>query len=308
MTLLDAFRRSELRLPAAPEPGATMLGIEGISVVLGGSQILDGIDAEVRAGEVVALVGPNGAGKSTLLAAIAGDLVPDAGQVVVDGAPLDHWTFRELAIRRGVLLQQVDVTFPFSVTEVVRMGRSPWAGTPAEDWDDHVVGQAVVDVDLVALADRVYRSLSGGERARAALARVLAQEPGVLLLDEPTAALDIRHQELLFDLVRARAARGDAVVVVLHDLNLAAAYADRVMVLSGGRIAAVGRPVDVFTSELLSEVYEHPIEVLRHPSTGDVLVVPDRRHAATVASGAPVEAAPEPEFASPSAEQRSTPS
>ena len=277
MTVLDAFRRTDLQLPAVHAAGDVVLSVEGVSVSYGDVPVLEDVAMEVRAGEVVALVGPNGAGKSTLLAVMSGDVAAATGTVTVDGDPLDHWSVRELAMRRGVLLQQIDVSFPFSVTEVVRMGRAPWEGTDAEDWDEQVVGQAIVEVDLVRLADRAYRSLSGGERARAALARVLAQEPGILLLDEPTAALDIRHQELLFDLVRLRAGRGDGVGGVLHDLNRAAAYADRVVVVSQGRVAASGRPVDVFTSELLTTVYEHPIDVVEHPGTGELMVVPDRR-------------------------------
>ncbi|MBX3313934.1 MAG: heme ABC transporter ATP-binding protein [Actinobacteria bacterium] len=276
MTVLDAFRRTDLRLPERRAAGDVVLAVEGVSVSFGDAPVLADVTLEVGAGEVVALVGPNGAGKSTLLGVMAGDVVPGAGSVRIDGEPLDHWTFRELAVRRGVLLQQIDVAFPFSVTEVVRMGRAPWEGTAAEDWDDHVVGQAIGEVDLIRFADRIYRSLSGGERARAALARVLAQEPGILLLDEPTAALDIRHQELLFAIVGLRAARGDGVVVVLHDLNLAASYADRVVVLSRGRVAASGRPGAVMTAELLSEVYEHPIDVVDHPHSGGPMVVPRR--------------------------------
>jgi iron complex transport system ATP-binding protein len=276
MTVLDAFRRTDLRLPEPRVAGDVVLSVEGVSVSYGDVRVLEDVALEVRAGEVVALVGPNGAGKSTLLAVMSGDVPAASGSVAIDGEPLDHWSFRELAVRRGVLLQQIDVSFPFSVTEVVRMGRAPWEGTDAEDWDDQVVGQAIVEVDLVRLANRVYRSLSGGERARAALARVLAQEPGILLLDEPTAALDIRHQELLFDIVRLRASRGDGVVVVLHDLNLAAAYADRVIVVSQGRVAASGRPADVFTAELLTTVYEHPIDVVAHPSNGELMIVPRR--------------------------------
>jgi iron complex transport system ATP-binding protein len=228
------------------------------------------------------LVGPNGAGKSTLLAALAGDLDPDQGAVVIDGAPVGSWRANELAIRRGVLLQRVALSFPFTVTQVVRMGRAPWSGTTAEDWDDAVVAQAMVETDVRHLADRVFTTLSGGEQARVALARVLAQEARILLLDEPTASLDVRHQEQVLGIARSRADRGDAVVVVLHDLDIAAAHADVVVVLSDGRIRAQGPPDVVCTSELLTEVYEHPIEVLRHPRTGGLVIVPwrDERMAA----------------------------
>ena len=179
-------------------------------------------------------------------------------------------------MRRAVLLQQITMSFPFTVLQVVRMGRSPWAGLPAEDRDDEVVLASMVETDVVELAPRNFMSLSGGERARAALARVLAQEAGVLLLDEPTAALDIRHQEQVLGLASQRAAGGDAVVVVMHDLGLAAAHADRVVVMAHGRIRAVGTPAQVLSADLLSEVYECRIETLHHPRTGELLVLPNR--------------------------------
>jgi iron complex transport system ATP-binding protein len=266
----------ELRLPEPVAPGTVVLEARGVTMAYGGHRVLDGVDLDVRAGEIVALVGPNGAGKSTLLAALAGDLVPDAGAVTIDGAPIASWRPNELAIRRGVLLQRVALSFPFTVTQVVRMGRAPWGGTTAEDWDDAVVAAAMVETDVRDLADRVFTSLSGGEQARAALARVLAQEASILLLDEPTASLDIRHQEQVLGVARSRADRGDAVVVVLHDLDLAAAHADVVVVLAHGRVRALGAPGDVCTSALLSDVYEHPIEVLRHPRTGGLVVLPWR--------------------------------
>jgi len=274
--LLDGLRRRGLRVPQLSLDGAVVLAAEGVSLAYGPVAVLVDVDVAVRAGEVLALVGPNGAGKSTLLGVLAGDLRPDRGTVTVDGAPLDSWSPDELAVRRGVLLQQVDVAFPFTVTEVVRMGRAPWSGTAAEDWDDAVIADALDATDVTHLAARAYPSLSGGERARAALARVLAQEPAALLLDEPTASLDIRHQERVLELLRARAARGDGVVVVLHDLGLAAAYADRVAVMDAGRIEAVGPPAEVLTGELLSAVYRHPIEVVRHPRTDALLILPQR--------------------------------
>lgn len=150
------------------------------------------------------------------------------------------------------------------------------------------VAGSLIETDLAAFPSRVYMSLSGGERSRAALARVLAQEPRVLLLDEPTSSLDIRHQQLVMGLTRLRARRGDGVVVVLHDLSLAGTFADRVVVMSQGRIVADGPPDHVLTSQLLSEVYEHPIEIIRHPVTGGIIVVPwhDEDPAATGTSAA----------------------
>ncbi|MFJ5288719.1 heme ABC transporter ATP-binding protein [Streptomyces sp. NPDC088348] len=230
----------------------------------------------VRAGELLALVGPNGAGKSTLLAALAADLPATEGAVRVDGRPAASCPAAELALRRAVLPPSADLSFPFPVEEVVRMGRAPWAGTERADDDDQAVTDAMAAAEVGGLAVRPFPSLSGGERARVALARVLAQRAPLLLLDEPTAALDLRHQELVLRICRERAAAGCAVVVVLHDLGLAAAYADRAAVLHEGRIAADGPPSRVFTTELLSRVYRQPVEVLPHPGTGAPLVIPER--------------------------------
>ena len=162
------------------------------------------------------------------------------------------------------------------------MGRAPWRGTDAEALDDGAVDAAMAATDTAAFADRRFTALSGGERARVALARVLAQRTATLLLDEPTAALDLHHQELVLELARAHARAGGAVVVVLHDLALAAAHADRVALLSAGRLAAVGTPTEVCTAERLSAVYRHPIDVLPHPRTGALLIVPRRGRSAAV--------------------------
>lgn len=246
----------------------------GVEVTLGGAPILHGVDVEVGAGELVALLGPNGAGKSTLLAALAGDLRPERGDVELHGHPVASFASSELARRRTVLPQTTTVSFPFTVREVVAMGRAPWAGTDAAHDDEAVVDEALLMADVVALADRRFPTLSGGERGRVALARALAQRTPVLLLDEPTAALDLHHQQLVLQLARQRATSGDAVVVVLHDLALAAAHVDRVIVLDAGRVADVGTPAEVLRAELLSKVYAHPVEVLPHPRTGTPLVLP----------------------------------
>lgn len=152
------------------------------------------------------------------------------------------------------------------------MGRAPWAATPFEDDDEAAIGDAMAATDVLEFAERKFNTLSGGEKARVALARVLAQRTPILLLDEPTSALDLHHQELVMGVARARAGAGDAIVVVLHDLNLAAAHADRVAVLTGGRLVAFGSPSDVLTAKLLSHTYHHPVEVFPHPRTGTPLI------------------------------------
>ncbi|MEV8274253.1 heme ABC transporter ATP-binding protein [Microbacterium sp. NPDC077184] len=243
----------------------------------GRREILSGASLGIRAGEVHALVGPNGAGKSTLFGVIAGDVVPSAGSVHLDGVLLAEFRPRDLARRRAVLLQQNAVSFPFTVAQVVAMGRAPWARTPLADDDEAAIAAALEDTDIVDLADRTVPSLSGGERARAALARVLAQRTDILLLDEPTAALDLRHQEDVLALAVRRAREGAAVAVVLHDLNSAMAHADRVTLLSRGRVVAAGIPAEVLTAERIEEVYGQAVDVFPHPATGVPVVTPRRR-------------------------------
>jgi iron complex transport system ATP-binding protein len=269
-------RRRAPRSPTLALPGSVVLEARDVSLAYGKARILDHVDLDVRAGEVLALVGPNGAGKSTLLGVLAGDL-PATGSVTIDGAPIRSWTATELAMRRAVLLQQITLSFPFTVTQVTRMGRAPWARTTEEDRDDELVTAAMTETDVLHLATRGFSSLSGGEQSRAALARVLAQNARILLLDEPTASLDIRHQEQVLAIARERADRGDAVVVVMHDLGLAAAHADRIAVMARGRIRVCGPPSVALTEALLSDVYEHPIEIIRHVRTGDLIIQPQRR-------------------------------
>ncbi|WP_202869192.1 heme ABC transporter ATP-binding protein [Kribbella antibiotica] len=247
-----------------------------VSLELGGTPILDGVSLSVRTGEVLALVGPNGAGKSTLLSVLSGDHAPDRGEVFLGGEPLPHWSPVETAMRRAVMLQQATISFPFSVADIVAMGRSPWYGTPRAEDDENAVRAALETADITEFRERVFSSLSGGERARVSLARALAQEAQLLFLDEPTAALDLHHQEAVLQLARESAAADDAVVVVVHDLNLAAGYADRVAVLSHGKIVADGNPRNVLTAELLTEVYRHPVEVWPHPATGAPVILPRR--------------------------------
>ncbi|MFJ9208717.1 heme ABC transporter ATP-binding protein [Streptomyces sp. NPDC102264] len=276
MSLRSLFAARGRTLPASAVPGTPLAEVRGLHVRLGQREVLRGVGLDARAGEVLALVGPNGAGKSTLLAALAADLRPDRGEVRIAGRPALDWSAPELALRRAVLPQAATLSFPFPVAEVVRMGRAPWAGTALEDEDEAAVAGAMAATETTEFAARPFSALSGGERARVALARVLAQRAPLLLLDEPTAALDLRHQELVLRVCRERAAAGDAVVVVLHDLGLAAAHADRTAVLHDGAVAAVGPPAEVFRDELLSRVYRQPVEVFPHPRTGAPLVVPKR--------------------------------
>ncbi|WP_027501864.1 heme ABC transporter ATP-binding protein [Rhodococcus sp. UNC363MFTsu5.1] len=273
--LRNLFAR-ELEVPERREAGAVSMRAVGVSVDRGQRRVLESVSLDVRVGEVLALVGPNGAGKSTLLAAMAGDQAIAEGHVELDGRPLEHWTGTDMAQRRAVLPQQHTVGFSFTSLEVVRMGRAPWTRTACRDEDADAVREAMEACDVAAFAERPFAALSGGERSRVALARVFAQRTETLLLDEPTAALDLGHQEAVMSLVRERARAGTAVVVVLHDLALAAAYADTVAVLEAGALAAYGSPREVLTEDLLSRVYGHPVEVIAHPRSGAQLVLPQR--------------------------------
>jgi iron complex transport system ATP-binding protein len=257
-------------------PPASAAAVSALRIRLGGKEVLRGVDLEVRAGEVLSLVGPNGAGKSTLLGALSGDLEPASGEVRLWDRPISAWSALDIARRRAVLPQSHRVSFPFSVREVVEMGRAPWVGTARSDEDERRIAAALALTEAEAFAPRPFTSLSGGEQARVMLARVIAQDSGLVLLDEPTAALDLRHQELVGRLCRALAEEGRAVVIVLHDLDLAAAYSDRCALLAEGRIAASGPPLEVFTAQRLSEVYRQPVKVEVDSETGVPHVIPLR--------------------------------
>ncbi len=254
------------------------LAAGGVTVVPSRSANPILVDASItlRPAELHALVGPNGAGKSTMFGVLAGDTAPTSGAVLLDGVPLTEHRPKHLARIRGVLLQQNAVSFPFTVREVVAMGRTPWARTPKEHEDEDAIAEAMAKTDVTALAERSVTSLSGGERARVGLARVLAQRTRLLLLDEPTAALDLRHQEDVLRIARAEADAGAAVAVVLHDLDAAMAVADRVTLLDHGRVVAQGTPAEVLTAERIEAVYGQAVDVFANPLTGSPVIVPRR--------------------------------
>lgn len=248
-----------------------LLQLREVSVRIDGRAIVDGISLAFAAGTVTALVGPNGAGKSTLLAVAAGDRAPSTGEVLLAGTPIASRKARALARERAVLPQDHAVRFAFSVEEVVAMGRLPHPPDPESD--ARIVAASLAAADVAALASRDVQTLSGGESARTAFARVLAQTTPLVLLDEPTAALDLQHQESLLRQVRALADAGACAIVVLHDLNLAAAYADRIVLLGDGHVAADGSPRQVLTEATIGQVYGQPVRVLEHPTRGVPLVV-----------------------------------
>lgn len=238
-------------MPTGNMPTDSPLEARGVSVQ---GRLAD-IDLAVTAGEIHALVGPNGSGKSTLLGVLAGDLVPDSGTVLINGESVTEGRARDWARRRAVLAQETPLAFPFTVRDVVGWGRLPWRGTELQADDDAVIASVIDEHGLADLLNRPVTSLSGGERARVHLARVLAQRAPVLLLDEADSALDLAGQAHLDDAVRRRREAGDAIVIVGHDLGRLAVLADTATLLSHGRAVAQGPASDTLTAQALSTAY-----------------------------------------------------
>jgi len=249
---------------------STSLVARGVSVVRGGIRLLDGVDVSVTAGEFVAVLGPNGAGKSTLLGALAGDFPLSSGSVAINDKEISALAPRDLARLRAVLPQQIVISFPFTVREVVAMGRNPWL----DERDDERIDAAMRRLNVESMRGRTYQTLSVGEQARVSMARVLAQDTPILLLDEPTAVLDIGQQERFLAVARSLVDEGRGVIAVLHDLNVAMRFATRVVVLHEGRCVASGDPREVLTPSLLSNVYHQKIRV-DSTSDGRPVILPD---------------------------------
>ncbi|HVH11995.1 MAG TPA: ABC transporter ATP-binding protein [Longimicrobium sp.] len=228
------------------------------------------LSIDIPAGATTAVLGPNGSGKSTLLRLLLGVIRPSAGTVDFQDRPLATWGREALAREVGVVPQGEEAVFPMSVRELVAMGRYPHLGAWRREGEaDHrAVEDAMDRCDVRDLAARAVPTLSGGERQRARLARALAQEAPTLALDEPTAALDVAHEMAIFELLRDLAHAGRTVLLVTHNLNLAARYADRLVLLDGGRLAAEGTPAQVLTRETVERVYGWPVQIAPHPGPG----------------------------------------
>ncbi len=251
---------------------APLLTLSDVSVALGGRPIIDRVSLSIAAGEVTVIVGPNGAGKTTLLRAAAG-LVPATGSITLGGTPLPKLPLPERARRLAYLPQGHTVHWPLPVVEVVALGRLPrGAGADLSEADRIAVEQAMAATGTLDYAERAVTTLSGGERARVALARVLATEAPVILADEPTASLDPHYQLVVMDILWAHARSGGAVVAVLHDLALAARMADRVVLLDHGTVAAEGTPKAVLSSGKLATAFGIEAEVI--DVRGSPVVVP----------------------------------
>jgi iron complex transport system ATP-binding protein len=237
---------------------------------------LTDVDLHVADGAFHAVLGPNGSGKSTLMRALLGTLGVDRGEILLDGRPPHRWKRRELAREVGAVPQNESIPFPVSSRELVAMGRYPHLGAlqPEKEGDRAAVARALAECEVEHLAERNVQTLSGGELQRVRIARALAQEPRALVLDEPTASLDIRHEMAILELLRASADRGRTVLLVTHHLDLAARYADRILLMDCGRVAAEGTPAEVYREEILARVYRWPVEVVRDTATGSPRVVP----------------------------------
>lgn len=263
-----------------------ILDVSGITIDAGSARLVDSASLSLEAGEIVGLLGANGAGKSTLLKACAGDLRTAAGAIRIDGRDIREFTPSQMAARRAIVSQASELSFPFTAREVVLLGATVPGFRHQRPHLNAAAEAALGDVGLLHLSERLYPHLSGGERQRVQIARALCQlatapradgdrasetpyrtrRAPLLLLDEPTSSLDLAHQRLILARMRRLADGGGAVLAVLHDVNLAAAYCDRIVVMKSGRILAQGVPRDVIVSKVLSEAYGCPIEANAVPA------------------------------------------
>lgn len=252
-----------------------MLKVDNITVRYGSSDILKDVSFTLNAGEIMALLGPNGAGKTTLIKALNGTVPVGAGEILLDAGPLTLLSRRDIAKRIAVVAQENETKFPVTVRDFVVAGR--FASGSAFGWetkdDVEAAGQALTECELNGFEHRVMNELSGGERQRCVLARALATGAKILLLDEPTANLDLAHQASMFRLVREKCRNsGYSAMIITHDINLAAEFADRIIMLSGRRIHAIGPPQEVLREKSLREVFDVDVLLDQNPASGNVRV------------------------------------
>jgi iron complex transport system ATP-binding protein len=250
------------------------LNASNLQYTIGRATLVQDISLEIFSGEILAIVGPNGAGKTTLLKLLAGDLRPQNGEILLNGRLLNQHKPLELARQRAVMPQQTSVSLDFTAYEVALMGRHPHIRGSETREDHRIVEAALAQTEALHLREQLYTTLSGGEKARVTLARVLAQQTPILFLDEPTSALDLRHQQMTMRIMREKATTGATVIAVLHDLNLAAMYADRVAMIHQSRLEFLGTPDDAFTPDNIKMVFGLNVQVLTHPTHDCPLIVP----------------------------------
>ncbi|HJN49927.1 MAG: heme ABC transporter ATP-binding protein [Pseudomonadales bacterium] len=243
---------------------------------IGAAELLHGISLDINPGELIIAVGPNGAGKSTMMKLLSGEIFPSLGQVAIDGIDLKQWQLRKLARIMAVLPQQSELNFPFRVHEVVSLGRIPHATGRHRDLE--IVEELLVKLDINHLAQRDFTTLSGGEKQRTQIARILAQiwdhqQGTFILLDEPTSSLDLAHQQATLKMIKELTAAGAGVFVILHDMNLAAQFADRLVLLHRGGIVSDGDPWSVLSQENIKRVFDLDVSIISHPERNRPLII-----------------------------------
>ncbi len=258
----------------------SVLKLDKVSTAPWGSRLLEGIEFDLESGNILGVIGPNGAGKSSLLNTIVGDCPLESGQLLLNGTALPQWNRRELAKNLAYLPQLSLLNFPYTVEEVILLGRSPHDTGVVRD--KKILSSVLALADVAHLQGRLYTQLSGGEKQRVQLARIYSQiwheeslEGRLLLLDEPTAALDVRHQQGTAAAIKSLAQRGCAIVLVIHDFNAIATVADQVIALDNGRQVAHGKPREVLTQALFRETFLADVTVIPHPNNDQPLIIPN---------------------------------
>lgn len=252
------------------------IAVVNASYRAGARNLVHGVDLRIALGAITVIAGPNGAGKSTLLGLLTGSLKPAEGEVHLLGKPLNVYRPADLAKVRGVMPQDIHVDVPMRVSQIVALGRFPHRKTSTKKEDEALIAAALEETETAGLARRYYHTLSGGERARVALARLLVQEADVMVLDEPIASLDPKHQYLVLEILRQRADAGAAVIVVLHDLHLARTYADYAVLLRNGTVGAAGPASTVLSEAALERVFDIPF-LRGELANGSEVIVPTNR-------------------------------
>ena len=252
-----------------------MLKIRNLKVCYGKREVLRGVNLDVEEGELLGIIGPNGSGKTTLIRAITGVIRPEDGRITSRGKDLSSWDRKTIARHIAVVPQSVSIDFEFTIEEIVLMGRTPHLNGRENPEDYEIVRNSMRETETMHLKDRLITELSGGEIQRVIIARALAQEPEILLLDEPTSHLDIRGQVEVLHLIKKLVKNGITALAVIHDLNLAAAYCDRIALLYNGQIMAHGRPESVLTRENIQEAFKITVTVEKNKSNSTPIILPE---------------------------------
>tara|TARA_R110000868_G_scaffold235273_8_gene489124 strand:+ start:31248 stop:32045 length:798 start_codon:yes stop_codon:yes gene_type:complete len=259
-----------------------MIKVDDISVTLPSKKVLvDGVSLIVKPGTVTAIVGKNGAGKSSLLKAICGDIKKTNGEIYFEDQPISNIDINDLAKRRAVMSQKTTLDFSFTAQEIVALGRNPFWGTVSSTEDERIVLKCMEKADVIHLKNQTFTTLSGGEQQRIHFARALAQiwtsvekkEPSYLLLDEPLASLDVTHQHEMMQVLRYLSAHQVGILIVVHELNLAAQYSDQVYILKDGKTVVFGSPFEVFTEKIIAQAFDYHVSIIPHPKIRCPLII-----------------------------------